>query len=86
MEGEFFLIRQDKKLFWKEVNNVLRIKEQESERVQGTNGEVSEGMAAVKRRLGKYFEGLYNENNESEAVMDCLRKREFKSAMGEVYV
>lgn len=60
--------------FRKEINNVRRVREQVSKLILGTSGEVSEEKDAVKERWGEYFEGLLNENNISEAAVNCLRR------------
>ena len=41
-------------------------------RFQVQNGEVSNGMVAGIERLDKYFEELWNENNESEDGLNFL--------------
>lgn len=44
---------KSEKKFWKEGNNVQRIREQVSEIAVGTNGEVLEGNDVLKRRRGR---------------------------------
>ena len=64
--------KENKKLFWKEVNRVRSTREGMSEVVKGANGEVITEETEVKKRWGEYFEGLLNVKDDRLAVVGCL--------------
>lgn len=54
--------------------------------VLGKSGEVLEGKDAVKRCRASTLKPCSMKNNEKEAVIGCLRRREVKSVTAEINV
>ncbi|XP_071541971.1 uncharacterized protein RpL30 isoform X1 [Panulirus ornatus] len=63
--------RENKKMFWKEVNKVRKTREQMGTSVKGANGEVITSSGDV-RRWSEYFECLLNVFDGRVADIGCL--------------
>ncbi|XP_071512677.1 uncharacterized protein [Panulirus ornatus] len=63
--------RENKKMFWKEVNKVRKTREQMGTSVKGANGEVITSSGDVKR-WSEYFEGLLNVFDDRVADIGCF--------------
>ena len=65
-------VKQNRKLFWKEVSNVQGGKWESCSRIKDRNGRLARGEEEVRTIWKKYFEDLYYIDTQEEiAVYMC---------------
>lgn len=71
--------RENKKMFWKEVNGVRKDKEQKVNRVKDENGVILNDKEECEARWSEYFENLLNVQDEREADVMCIGRGDIVS-------
>ena len=65
--------RRDKKLFWKEVKNVIgKTVNNSTGRVKNENGQLLTDERDIKARWKSYFEGLLNQRDDAKTRIDVV--------------
>ena len=63
------MIVNDRKLFWKEVNNAKSGKVESCSRIKDGNERLAQGRDEVRRIWKEYFEDLYNIDTQDQAAV-----------------
>ena len=74
----------NKKMFWKEVKRVRKGKDGKEERVKAEDGTVLVEKQAVEERWAEYFEGLLNEEEESETDIGAVARGNRVMVLGDL--
>ena len=61
--------RENKKLFWRDVNSVRKVRDQMDMRIKDVNGNILSDESEVKNRWSGYFQELLNVDNGREAEL-----------------